>query len=182
MSALLTFANTATATIYGSLAGALAYHGARTLDWNAVATDETLWRLLVQARDLIDAQQWATGYTTFALRDALDLGTSGGDAAFPFRAAQYLLADLARTNPALLAGDPDSNVSSISDGSASVSYFSPKSLARGTVTIFPKRVMDLIGAYLATTGLGGPQGGTSVAGLDTNPFAEAEDFEADDVR
>jgi len=178
MSALLTFANTATSTIHGSLAGCLAYLGARTTDWNAVATDETLWRLLVQARDLIDAQPWATGYTTFALRDAIDLGTGGGDAAFPFRAASYLLADLARTDPSVLVST-ESNVSSISDGGASVSYFSPKSIARGTATIFPKRVMDLIGSYLATTSLGGPQGGTSVAGSADNPFDEANDFEPD---
>lgn len=177
MSALLTFANTATATIYGSLAGVLAYLGARTTDWNAVASDETLWRLLVQATDLINAQAWDEAYDTFAERDALDLGTGGGDAAFPFRAAAYLLADMGRTDSSVLAGSPDSNVSSISDGSASVSYFSPKSLARGTVTIFPKRVMDLIGQYLATSGLGGPQGGTSQEGSDTNPFSECEDFD-----
>jgi len=181
MSQLLTFANTATATIYGSLAGCLAYLGARTTDWNAVATDETLWRLLVQARDLIDAQSWSSAYDTFAERDALDLGTGSGDAAFPFRAAAYLLAEMGRTDPSVLSGAVESNVSSISDGSASVSYFSPKSLARGTVTIFPKRVMDLIGAYLAKTNLGGPQGGTSVSGSDANPFDEATDFEPDDV-
>lgn len=179
MSALLTFENTATATVYGSLAGALAYLGARTMAWDDVDEDETLWRLLVQARDLIDAQAWSSSYDTFAERDALDLGTGGGDAAFPFRAAAYLLAEIGRTDPSVLSGSPDSNVSSISDGSASVSYFSPKSLARGTATVFPKRVMDLIGSYLATTNLGGPQGGTSQEGSDTNPFAEAEDFESD---
>lgn len=180
MSEELDFTNGASATIHGSLDGCLAYLGARTTDWDAVATDQSLWRLLVQARDLIDRQQWATAYNTFALRDALDLGTGSGDAAFPFRAASYLLADMARTDPSVFAS-PESNVSSISDGSASVSYFSPKSLARGTATVFPKRVMDLIGAYLATTTLGGPQGGTSVSGSDTNPFAEAEDFEPDRV-
>ena len=84
---------------------------------------------------------------------------------------------MGQTDPSVLAGTVESNVSSVSDGSASVSYFSPKSIARGTVTIFPKRVMDLIGQYLATTNLGGPQGGTSVAGSDTNPFDEAEDFD-----
>jgi hypothetical protein len=181
VSALLTFANTATATIYGSLSGSLAYLGARTTSWDAVTSDESLWRLLVQATDLINAQSWASAYDTFAERDALDLGTGGGDAAFPFRAAAYLLADISRTDPTVLAGSPDSNVSSISDGSASVSYFSPKSIARGTATIFPKRVMDLIGQYLATSGLGGPQGGTAQEGSSTNPFSECEDFDPVDV-
>jgi len=180
MSATVTFGNGATATIYGSLSGCLAYLGARTTDWDDVEEDETLQRLIVRAVDLIDLQSWATGYTTFALRDAVDLGTGGGDAAYPFRAASYLLADLARTDPSVLSGSPESNVSSISDGGASVSYFSPKSIARGTATIFPKRVMDLVGSYLATTSLGGPQGGTSIGGSTDNPFDEANDFEADE--
>lgn len=177
MSTLLTFANTATATIYGSTAGAKAYLGAETTAWDDVATDETLQRLLVKATRLLDRYSWITAYTTFAARDALDLGTGGGDAAFPFRAAAYELAEEGRTNPSILTGETDSNVSSISDGGASVSYFSPKSVARGTALAFPKRVMDLIGAYLASATFGGPQGGTSQEGSDANPFDEDEDFD-----
>jgi hypothetical protein len=175
MSQLLTFDSTATATIYGSLAGALGYLSSRYDGWDSVATDEALWKLLVRATSLVDRLSWVAAADTFAERDAIDLGTGSGDAAFPFRAAVYEWARLARTNPALLSLEQGSNVASISDGGASVSYFGPSS---AKALPMPRDVMDLIGGYLDSgeADLDTPASSTGAEVADS-PFATDANFE-----
>lgn len=178
MSETLTFDSGATATIYGSLSGALAYLSAQYDGWDDVATDEALWKLLVRASRLVDRLTWVDDYDTFAERDAFDLGTGGGDAAFPFRAAVYEWANLARTNPAVLTLDQGSNVASVSDGGASVSYFGPTSVRIGNASPMPRVVMDLIGRYLDTgeSDLDTPSSSTG-ADVADSPFATDARFD-----
>lgn len=172
MTATLTFANTAQARIYGSLAGALSYLGSQTTDWDDVATDETLQRLLVRAGQYLDHLPWADDYATFAARDALDLADgSVGDAAFPFRAASYELARLAQADESVLAiADQSSNIQSLGAGGAQVTYFSPTSVERGTATSLPPVLMKLIGGYLQAPSLAAG-GGRGQEGSCSNPFS-----------
>lgn len=172
MSATLTFANTAQARIYGSLAGALSYLGSSTDAWDDVTSDEALQRLLVRAGRLLDSMAWESDYETFAARDALDLADgSVGDAAFPFRAAQYELANIGLTDESVFTVfDQGSNIQSMGAGGAQVTFFSPTSSERGTATLLPPIVMKLIGEYLAMPSLS-VGGGRGVSGSDCNPFS-----------
>lgn len=180
MSESITFANGATARIYGTLTGALAYLGAQSDAWDDVATDEPLQRLLVQATRYIERRGWIEEVATFDLRDALDLGTGDGDAAFPFRAAVYELAELARNDAAVLqAIDTGSNIQSLGAGGASLSFFAPTSAREGTALPMPKVIMDLVGAYLASGGAGTsgivPEVGGGQASCAPNPWADKVD-------
>lgn len=172
MSEALTFANTSQARIYGSLAGALTYLGSESTDWDDVETDETLQRLLVRAGRYLDHLPWTEDYATFDARDALDLDDgSVGDAAFPFRAASYELARLARADESILTvADQSTNIQSLGAGGASVTYFSPTSIERGTATLLPPVLMKLIGGYLQSPSFGASDG-RGQSGSCVNPFS-----------
>lgn len=172
MSQTLTFANTSQARIYGSLAGALGYLGSSSTTWDSVASDEALQRLLVRAGRYLDYLPWKEDYDTFDERDALDLDDgSVGDAAFPFRAASYELANLALTDESVLTiADQSTNIQSLGAGGASVSYFAPTSVERGTATLLPPVLMKLVGAYLQSPAVGAA-GGRGQAGSACNPFS-----------
>jgi hypothetical protein len=180
MSTTLTFANTAQARIYGSLAGALGHLGAQTTDWDGVAADQELWRLLVRATNYLDKLPWASDYRTFAARDALDLADGTvGDTAFPFRAACYELANLAlEDEDVLTAADQGSNIQNMGAGGASITFFSQTSATRGTAPLLPPTVMKLIGAYLDISATDiNAEGGDSDTGSCANPFGPCRDFD-----
>lgn len=180
MSETLTFANTAQARIYGTRAGCLGYLGAETDEWNGVAADETLWRLLVRASRYLDLLQWTEDYATFAARDALDLANGAlDDAAFPFRAACYELARLALEDDSVLSAvDQGSNIQSVGAGGASVTYFSQTSAQHGTAPILPPVLLKLIGSYLAVSALDiSAESGESGTGSCVNPFGPCSDFD-----
>lgn len=172
MSETLTFDNGAQARIYGSLAGALNYLGSESTEWDDLATDESLQRLFVRAGRYLDHLPWSDDYATFAARDALDLDDgSVGDAAFPFRAASYELARLARADESILTiADQSSNIQSLGAGGAQVTYFSPTSVERGTATMLPPVLMKLIGGYLQAPSLAAG-GGRGQEGSCSNPFS-----------
>lgn len=180
MSETITFLNGAQARIYGSRAGALGYLGGETVEWNAVATDEGLQRLLVRASRYLDRLPWTEDYATFAARDALDLADgSVGDAAFPFRAACYELARLAlEDEDVLTAADQGSNIKSMGASGAEIEFFSQTSADRGTASLLPIPVANLIGAYLSVTALDvSAEAGDSETGTCVNPFGPCSDFD-----
>lgn len=158
------------ATIYGSIAGARAYLGVERDEWD-VATDadvtKDMKRALVKATRYLDRMAWAPAYSSFAMRDALDLGTGGGDAAFPFRAACYELAVLALDDEDVLAPDSLRGVTSISAGGDTVT------LALGVdQPKLPAKVLDLIAPYLSTDGAALLNAETAGQhGCERNPFA-----------
>lgn len=159
MSEELTFSTGVTATIYGSLDGAAAYLGAQYDGWDAVnddaEPDKALWRLLVRATRLLDRLTWVEAADTFDERDAIDLGTGDGDAAFPFRAACYELANIGLSSPKVFSAvDQGSNIQSATSPGGGVTYFSPTSAALGSALPLPKVIMDLIGDYLVSAGAG----------------------------
>lgn len=168
MSETLTFANGAQARIYGSTAGALAYLGAETTEWDDVATDEALQRLLVRAGRLLDDLPWNEDYEAFEARDGLDLGSGDGDAAFPFRAASYLIADAGLLDETILISSPTGDVTSMSAGSTSITTRTGAS--ESALDRLPSRVLDLIGDYL-TIDDGLVMGGYGAAGSSCNPFS-----------
>lgn len=173
MSQTLTFENGAQARIYGSLDGALTYLGSETTDWDTLADDEDLQRWFVRASRYLDRLPWITEYETFEARDALDLEDgSVGDAAFPFRAASYELARLARSDESVLTvADQSTNIQSVGAGGAQVTYFSPTSVERGTATPLPPVIMNLIGEYLVSPSMAGATGGRGQEGSCVNPFS-----------
>lgn len=179
MSEVLTITGGATGTTYGSFAGATSYMGASGSDaavaYRGLASDDERKRKLVDATRYLNRLGYVTtptDYTTFAARDALDLGTGDADAAFPFRAACYELAGLAAADPdVLVVDDQGSNVRSVGAGSARVEFFNPTSSALGTASMLPSTVMALIGPYLATSADPLNQdGGTGATGDCENPF------------
>jgi hypothetical protein len=180
MSETITFANGAQARIYGTRAGALGYLGGETDEWNAVATDEELQRLLVRASRYLDRLPWSDDYVTFAARDALDLADgSVGDAAFPFRAASYELARLALEDEDVLAVvDQGSNIKSLGASGAEVEFFVPTTAHRGTAPLLPPVVASLIGSYLSVSASDvSAEGGDSDTGTCVNPFGPCSDFD-----
>ncbi len=151
MSEVVTISAGVTATIYGSFAEATSYLGASGSEaaqaWRDLADDADRKRKLVDATRALNRLAYTEDYDTFAERDVLDLGTGDGDAAFPFRAGCYELAALAAADPSVLTvEDQGSNIASVSAGGASVTYFAPKSAAKGTASILPPVVMALIGS------------------------------------
>lgn len=178
-------------TIYGSFAGASAQTPSSTgaaaffdtsdssasVAYKALADDLTRKKKLADATRLINSFGYIDGYTTFAARDALDLGTGDGDNAFPFRVACYLLAGLAAADRDVLeADDTGSNVRSVGAGSSRVEFFNPTSVARGTASILPAQVLALIGPYLAISADSLDQdGGTGATGGCVNEFARCLD-------
>lgn len=180
MSESITLTN-ATATIYGSLAGARAYLGAESEDWDVsadsgITTD--MRRALVKARRLLDRLSYLDDYDTFAERDAVDLGTGGGDAAFPFRAASYILADLGRDDESIFGSASTSDIASMSAGGASITY---RNESKATLVAgLPDSVLELLADYLDTgdnLALIGAEGPTTSDTVDTNPFGEDADFD-----
>lgn len=158
---------TATATIYGSRAGARAYLGAERADWDlasdaALSTDQK--RALVKAMRFLDRLAWASDYDTFAERDAVTAIVN----------ASYELAALVYDDDTILedAGSAEA-VTSVAAGGDSVTY--AVGVKRSPV---PGVAYLMLAPYLATTvddaaydGSDGQEGGT------TNPFSlgESED-------
>lgn len=183
MSEVETITGGATGTIYGTFAGATNYHGASGSDaavaYRGLANDDERKRKLIDSTRYLNRFGYATGYTTFALRDVVDLGTGDGDAAFPFRAACYELAGLAAVDSNVLAAaDQGSNIKAVSASGASVEYFSPTSVAQGTASLLPPTVLALIGPYLAVNADALDQGGgTGATGSCENPFGPCADYE-----
>ena len=182
MSETITFDNGAQARIYGSLAGALSYLGAETTDWDDVATDENLQRLLVRATRFLDRLPWSEDYDTFAERDALDLDAGGdGDADFPFRAASYELARLAFVDDSVLgATATDSDVASMAAGGASITFRERSRTGEEYADTIPPSVLALIGSYLSSDLTITAEGGSSALGSDTNPFGPDADFDREE--
>lgn len=160
MSELVTL-TTATATIYGTLAGARGYLGAERAEWD-LATDAAVTvdmkRALVKAMRFLDRLAWGTAYSTFALRDAVTA----------IKNASYELAALVYDDDTALedAGDPES-VTGISAGGDSVSY--AVGVKRPAV---PGVAFGLLTPYLATevddAALDGSDG---QEGCEVNPFS-----------
>jgi hypothetical protein len=173
---------TGSATIHGSFAGALAYHDTSgsesSVAFRAIEEPDDQKRKLVDATRYLNRLGYIEAYQTFAARDALDLGTGDGDAAFPFRAAAYVLAALAEDDPDVLtADDQGSNVRSVAAGSARVEMFSQTSAQRGTASVLPSTVQALIGPYLAVPADSLNQdGGTGEGSGCSNPFSWRREF------
>lgn len=160
MSELITL-TTATATIYGTLAGARAYLGAERSEWDlasdgAITTD--MKRALVKAMRFLDRLAWADAYDTFAERDAVT----------NIVYASYELAALVYDDDTALedaSGAPE--VTSISAGGDSVTY-----AIGARQQPVPGVAYALIAPYLATdvedAGLDGSDG---LEGSETNPFS-----------
>ena len=171
-----------TATIYGTLAAAIAYLDVSSSEAAAAfralaATPDEQKRKLVDATRYLNSLGYVTGYTTFAARDALDLGTGDADAAFPFRAACYELAALAVLDPdVLVVEDQGSNIARVYAGGAGVDYFSQTSAQQGTAPVMPAVVMALIGSYLATSA-SSVDGGSGATGSSVNPFGPCMDID-----
>lgn len=183
MSEVLNITGGITGTTYGTFAGATNYIGASGADW-AVAyrdleDDDERKRKLIDATRFLNSLGYADGYTDFATRDALDLGTGDGDTAFPFRAACYRLAGLASADADVLeVDDQGSNVRSVAAGSARVEMFNPTSAQFGTASVLPSSVLALIGPYLATTADSLDQdGGTGETGCSESPFGQCADYD-----
>lgn len=178
MSEVLTI-GTGSATIYGTFAGSVAYFDTSSSDsavaYRGLLTDTLRKQKLVDATRYLNRLGYVTGYTTFALRDAVDLGTGDADAAFPFRAATYEFAALASADPdVLVVDDQGSNVSRVYAGGAGVDFFSQTSALRGTAPTLPSAIGALIGPYLATADI--PiSGGTGDTGCCENPFGTGSD-------
>lgn len=172
---------TGSATIYGTLAAAIAYLDTSSSDASVAfralaATPDEQKRKLVDATRYLNRLGYVDGYTTFAARDALDLGTGDADAAFPFRAATYELAALAVLDPdVLVVEDQGSNVSRVYAGGAGVDFFSQTSAQQGTAPTMPASILAIIGGYLATVDLD-VSGGTGATGSDVNPFGPCADI------
>lgn len=172
---------TGTITIYGTFAGAVAYHdlsGSEASDaFGNLADDDARKKKLVDATRFLNSLAYDDDYTTFAARDALDLGTGDGDEAFPFRKACYLLAGLAAADPdVLVVDDQGSNIARVYAGGAGVDFFNPTSAKSGTATVLPGPVLALIAEYLATEDLSlGDSAGET--GSDENPFGPCADYD-----
>jgi hypothetical protein len=166
-----------TEMIYDDLATALQRLGTRLgeghVAFNALSADDQK-KALVTARSALDVLGYATGYTTFALRNAY----VDADGNYPFRVASYEYA-------ALIAADPDvtqqsdtgSNISSVGAGGAFVNFFNPTSAAKGTAKPLPKSVMDLIGKYLSVDVTDTSGGGTGESASCVNPFGPWVDYD-----
>lgn len=183
MSEVLTISAGVTATTYGSFAEATNYLGASgseaAVAYRALSDDADRKRKLIDATRYLNKLGYTEDYQTFAARDALDLGTSDGDTAFPFRAACYELAALATADPdVLLVDDQGSNIQSLNAGSAGITFFSPTSAAQGTAPSLPPTIAALIGPYLAVSeDLLDHDGGTGETGSCENPFSDCQDYD-----
>lgn len=177
MSEAVTLTSGATGTIYGSLAQALVYLDTVLGDeYQAFleldANDRK--RAQLAARRYLDTLDWADDYDTFAERDALDLGTGDGDAAFPFRAASYMLAALAAADSSVLsvsAQTDQQQVTSVSIAGASLSLTAGARFGE-PVSKLPADVLALVSPYLSAPVLDG--GGRGVTGSDCNPFSTSK--------
>lgn len=161
---------TATATIYGSLAGARAYLGAVNESWD-VAADSNVTpdqkRALVKARRYIDGLSFQASYDTFAERDAYTTGVGSGDEAYPFRAASYELAAVLVEDPDAVTVSTGRKVASISAGGDSVTYQG----AETKYAVHPS-VLALLGPYLSEeVEDAGHDGSAGVSGCVSNPFS-----------
>lgn len=146
----------ASETIYGTQAAAILYLqlmlGSRYDAWRALSSDDQK-RALATVRRYLDRYSWISTADTFAERDALT----------DFVNASYELAAIAAEDASILTGGDD-NVSSVSGGGVSLSFFSPAARSK-----LPDVVAKMLGKYLATvTATGGYAG----EGGETSEFDE----------
>lgn len=171
MSETVTLTGGATAQIYGTFAGAIAYlttmFGDRYTAWLELVTDDQK-RTLAAATRFLDRQTWVDAVDAFALRDAL----VSADGVPLFQVSSYELAALVSDDSSVLdAVDQGTNIKSADAGGAGVTYFNPTSAQRGTATKLPQALMDLVGVYLSASESVGPDGGSGSPGSCRNPFA-----------
>lgn len=158
MSATITL-TTATATIYGTLAGARSYLGAERAEWDlasdgALSVDQK--RALVKAMRFLGRLAWSDAYDTFAERDAVTAIVN----------ASYELAALVYDDETALDTEAD-GVTSVSAGGDSVTY--AVGVRRSPV---PSVALLLIAPYLATTvDDAAIDGSDGQEGSETNPFS-----------
>lgn len=141
-----TYANVTQADEY--LLASLSYE-----TWNALSADNKA-RNLVEATRVLDRQKWKAGYTTFDQRE-------------PIKGIVDASIELAAM---LASGETDfissssttSTTKRLKAGSAEIEYFGPN---KRSATRFQTNIMELIGAYLISTGFGS-FGGAFVSGVD----------------
>lgn len=168
MSELITLSGGASETIHGTYAGSITYiamlYGDAADAWTALSADNRK-RTLAAAVRYLNAQSWTAAYDTFAERDALTA----------FASAQYELAVMIAADPSVAStANQGSNISSVSAGGASVSYFNP---TIDGADLLPPVLMRLIGAYLSGGASLTVIGGFGAAGAECNPFSADEDYD-----
>lgn len=165
MSEIVTLTTGGSGTIYGSLAAALAYVdtvvGAAFRAWESASPDAQK-RSLLSATRYLDRQGWIAAAESFALRDVITA----------FQEAAYELAVLVTADEGALSTQGGSDIASISDNGGSVTFF-----GRTSPTPIPAPAHVLVGAYLASAAMSGPDGGYGLSGDSENPFASAADFD-----
>ena len=160
-----------TATIYGTYADAVLYiadrYGTRYAAWRALDA-ATQKQTLVNAADYLNRKAWIDTAATFDLRDAI----VDADAQPLFQIAEYELAALVVQDQSTTdKADQGSNIqSAMAGGGVGVTFFNPTSTRTGSATLLPAILMDLVGAYLAASDVGGPDGGGGQSGSACNPY------------
>ena len=159
------------AQIYGTFADATAHmstrYGGAYAAWLELEADDQK-RALVAAADYLDRQAWIVDADSFEKRDAI--------AAFQ-KASYELGALIAEDDTIVTLLDQGNNISSVGAGGAFVNYANPTSAQRGTATVLPAILTQLIGKYLATTSTGGADGGEGQSSGARNPFSDCSDFD-----
>lgn len=165
--------------IYGTYEGAQAYIGVSfsqaAVAWLALSSDDKRKQTLVEARKLIDRQDYlgeklgGAGQLLQFPRSGLELlDGAEDDGLAAATAAQYELAALLAQNIALAAaGSTGSNIQSMGAGPASITFFAPTDGER-----FPSVVMELLGRYLG--------GGGLTSGISPTSTCDDEDDDDDD--
>jgi hypothetical protein len=158
-------------TIYGTYADAVIYVDGKFGDtyraWEALGVPDRK-RALLSAAAFINSFVWTDDYDTFTERDALQA----------FKDASYEMAVIIVDDASVVAAlDQGTNIARVYAGGAGVDYFNPTSARTGSAPVLPPILMRLIGAYLASTALGGPQGGSSQSSCADNPFDDSGEFE-----
>lgn len=175
MSELITLSTGESETIHGTFTAAKAYIAIMFGDaydvWRnlaasgALTADDRKKQTLAAAVRLLNAQAWTEATDTFAERDLIAA----------FATAEYELAVIIANDPSVLGvADQGSNIKSAYASGAGVEYFN--STTKGA-DLLPPILMRLIGGYLATATIGGPDGGSGCSSCAENPFSDCEDLD-----
>lgn len=164
--------------VYGGLAACVGYlngeSSAGAVAFRNLDNDDERKRRLIGATRFIDRKRWkgtrngADGTTlAFPRDDLLDVdGTTATNAEqlALVNQAVFELAALGAADPDVFStADQGENIKSMGAGSAKLEFFSPTSPARGTASVLPTVIHELIGQWLA--------GGTAVIGLSVGGVA-----------